>query len=128
MKPLLVFLSLVLFGFLLASASAAASGEREAWDASTFWMVTLPGLILAAGVAGYVDPRYFAAWGIAAVAGLALQILSGSGIGSLWFVGLLFCLMLAVACGAGAAAGAALRRRHSRRGGPVGRPDERSTS
>src|SRR5262245_60238619 len=111
MKTSLIFISLVVLGFLIAFATTWSSGVREAWDAPQFWFLTLPALVVAAGFAGYLEPRHFPACGIAVVAGLGLQVLIASKIGSLWPVGVVFSLVLAGVCDVCAALGAALRRR-----------------
>ena len=128
MKTSFIFLSLVAVGLLMAFFTASSSGETEAWDASAFWWLSLPALVLAAGVAGYVEPRYFPAWGIALVAGLWVQMLIAKPLGSLWFVGVVFSVGLVGVCTVGAALGAALRRRMSARSDSAPSSDERSAS
>ena len=113
MKTSFIFLSLVAFGALMAFFTASASLESEAWDAPVFWWLTLPALVLAAGVAGYVEPRYFPAWGFAVVAGLWVLMLIAEDLGSLWFAGVVLSVVLAGVCDLGAALGAALRVRRS---------------
>ena len=115
MKTSFILLSLVAVGFLMAFFTASASLESEAWDAAPFWWVTLPALALAAGVAGYVEPRYFPAWGVPLVAGLWVGMLIVEKPGSLWFVGVILSIPVLGVCTLAAALGAALQRRTSAR-------------
>lgn len=83
-------------GGILWLATAALSGNREAWDSSAYWTVAYPLSIALAGWLGYRFPQRPWRWGLAVMLVQALLLLmSGSGFG-LWPLGLLLFSVLAL--------------------------------
>lgn len=63
------------------------SGEREAWDSPLFFVVGLPVMMCASGVAGYIEPGPSWLWGIAVVCLQPIALLYYSEPGPLFVVG-----------------------------------------
>jgi len=106
-------------GALAAAAGAAAwiaasalSGRNEAFDAPEYFAIGVPALAAACGLLGYAAPGNPWTIALAAAAGqLAAMIVRSGEIGSLFPLGLLFLLLLALPNYVAARLGERLRRR-----------------
>ena len=95
-------------------ATCAASGEREAFDSPAYFALALPALAVASGCLGYAAPSRAGAIALAAAAGQCAAMLVRSGeIGSLFPLGLVFMLLLALPNYAAARLGKWLRLRRA---------------
>ena len=61
-------------GALLWLATAALTGEREAWDSSAYWTIAYPLSIVLAGVLGYQAPENPARWALAVMLAQAVAL------------------------------------------------------
>ena len=94
-----------------------ASGRREAWDSSAYWVAGYPALILVSALLGWLWPG--GAWRLGFLAAIAqvLTMMRRTGDASLWPLGLLLGAALGVPCALAADAGRRLR-------GPAGAPHD----
>lgn len=106
-SALAAFLFAGLAGALLWTLAALASGRREAWDASLYWMLAYPLAILAGGLLGYRYPARATALALTLFEAqfLAMALRAGE-IGSLWPLGLLLFAILSLPAVAAARVGA----------------------
>lgn len=82
--------------WLLMLASAAANGEREAWD-SPYLGLGFLGTLLVSFALGHVQPRRCWRWGVAIVAAQAIAMaVVASGKGGLWLVAVAYFGILTV--------------------------------
>lgn len=90
-------------------AVGAATGRREAWDGSEYYVIVMPLLALASGALGYAAPgsAFLIAYAIAL--GQFSALLAKNGLGSLFPIGMVVFLVLALPNWAAAWAGGRLR-------------------
>lgn len=103
-------------GVMVWVGASVASGRREAWDGSLYWVVGMPVLIATAAALAWIEPRKAWRWAIVPyLAQFAAMLVMAEGIG-LWPLGLVFTLVLALPALAAALGVAAARRGRGDRG------------
>jgi hypothetical protein len=110
-----IFVILAVIGVTVWTAIAGASGQREAWDSCLFFAVGLPVMLVAAAVAGYLEPKRPWIWGIAVVSLQPLALMVGAEPGVFMLVGLLTFGFFAGGGAAGAYVGSALRMQRNKK-------------
>jgi hypothetical protein len=88
---------------------ARATGKREPWDTSAFWVLGYPALILVSAVLGFRWPGSARQAGFSASIALMITMMLRTGGGSLWPLGLVLGAALGVPCALAAHAGARMR-------------------
>lgn len=109
MKQGIIFVITSLIGLGVWVGISIISGKEEAWDSPLFFVLGLPIMILASGIAGYIDPGGFWLWGIAVVILQPVALLINSEIGPFILVGFFTFGVFAVLCVFGAWVGGKLR-------------------
>jgi peptidoglycan/LPS O-acetylase OafA/YrhL len=61
-------------GALLWLGTSALTGEREAWDSSSYWTIAYPLSVALAGVLGYLAPAKPKHWGLAVMLAQAVAL------------------------------------------------------
>jgi hypothetical protein len=87
-REIFVFAITAVVGLAVWVGIARVSGEVEAWDSYLFFVLSLPIMMCASGVAGYMEPKRFWLWGIAVVSLQPVALLYNSNVGPLFVVGL----------------------------------------
>ena len=90
-------------------------GRREAWDDSSYFLVSIPLMTLAAGYAGYRARTRAWRWPLALILGQAAAALVLQGFGNLLPLGIIVFVILGVPMMVGAFIGARFGRRNARR-------------
>ena len=90
---------------------AKVSGRREAWDHWTYFALSYPLMMLAAGYAGFRVPARPWRWPLVLAAGQLVTLLVLSGAGSMLPLGVIVFLVLALPMLATSWAGARIARR-----------------
>jgi hypothetical protein len=76
-------------GAALWLVTAAASGRREAWDASGYWTLAYPAALAACAALGYRYPARAWLWAVALFEGQFLAMCARNGeLGGLWPLGM----------------------------------------
>ncbi|HZM00509.1 MAG TPA: hypothetical protein VFD43_09685 [Planctomycetota bacterium] len=74
----------------------ALSGRAESWDAPIYWKAGYPGLIAASAALGWLAPQRPWRWALAAMLGQFGTMMLRKGEASLWPLGLVLSLVLAL--------------------------------
>jgi peptidoglycan/LPS O-acetylase OafA/YrhL len=90
-------------------------GRREAWDDSSYFLVSIPLMTLAAGYAGYRARTRAWRWPLALILGQFATLLLLQGFGNLLPLGIIVLVILGVPMMVGASIGARLGRRNEGR-------------
>lgn len=90
-------------------------GRKEAWDHSSYFLVSLPLMMAAAGYAGYRARKRAWRWPLALILGQFATLLMLQGFGNLLPLGIIVLVILAVPMMLAASVGAWLGRRNKRR-------------
>jgi hypothetical protein len=83
-------------GALLWFAATVSSGGREPWDTGAYWSVYLPIAYVLCGVLGYIFPDRSGRWPLAIFLAQMPVIWLSQGVGSLWVLGVILLLVLAL--------------------------------
>lgn len=83
-------------GCLLWLTTSALSGKLEAWDASGYWSLTYPAMLVLAGYLGYRFPEKTWRWPLAIMLAQALMLVGTSSDFGLLPLGLIMFSILAV--------------------------------
>lgn len=87
----------ILFGTALWLVPSALTGKREAWDTSTYWVVSYPIAIIASGFLGRSYPERAWRWPVALFEAQAVAMCIRNGeIGNLLPVGVVLFAIIAV--------------------------------
>ena len=114
-REVITFGLTAIMGLAVWLGITVVSGEEEAWDSHLFFVVGLPLMVFASGVAGYIAPERFLIWGIAVVSLQPVALLLHSSVlGPLFLVGLFTFGVFAGVCMLSAWVGATLGRKMKR--------------
>ena len=83
-------------GAVLWIASAAAFGRSEPWDSALYWKISYPIAIGLAGVLGYVVPEKPWRWALMVMLSQFATMALKGGLGSMWPLGLVLFVVLAL--------------------------------
>jgi hypothetical protein len=87
----------LLAGFALWMIASAATGKREPWDASVYWVAVYPLAVLSSGMLAYRSPTHATLLALAVFEGqfLGMAVRNGE-LGNLWPLGMVLFAIIAL--------------------------------